>query len=117
MEQEEQATTASLNATDVKRLGTDPKIIYTRRRNTWNYPRYTMMMMMVILCSSCRSRTSMGVLNPPQTLETLYKSMEFFKILQNPWNFQEISEILPGSRESAPRSRRPGSNPPSPSES
>ena len=52
--------------------------------------------------------------NPPKTLKILWKSLYFLQISSKMFFFffLEISENLPGSRESAPRSRRPGSGSP-----
>ena len=48
--------------------------------------------------------------NPPKILKILWKSLYFLQISSKMFFFfLEISENLPGSRESAPRSRRPGS--------
>ena len=50
--------------------------------------------------------------NPPKTLKILWKSLYFLQISSKMFFLLEISENLPGSRESAPRSRRPGSGSP-----
>ena len=56
--------------------------------------------------------SSQNIENPLESFIISSKMFFFFKFLQKCFFFLEISEILPGSRESAPRSRRPGSGSP-----
>ena len=45
----------------------------------------------------------------PKILKNIENPLDFFIFSSKMFFFLKISEILPGSRESAPRSRRPGS--------